>query len=178
MLNAKDAISKIKELLNLEFAETEQKFFSAQLEDGTQVTNNTDSLNLELGDTLYVVANDGNLVPAPGDMEHKLSSGEVVNLDIESKVVAMATMDTISDETPDEAEVVVEADEMEEDVDKYAYFGGEDAELLFTLNEEDADRLFTLFKDFTVIGRMTEVDSALTIQTSDGEILRLDDMKG
>jgi len=25
---------------------------------------------------------------------------------------------------------------------------------------------------------MTEVDSALTIQTSDGEILRLDDMKG
>ena len=70
------------------------------------------------------------------------------------------------------------ADEMEEDVDKYAYFGGEDAELLFTLNEEDADRLFTLFKDFTVIGRMTEVDSALTIQTSDGEILHLDDMKG
>ena len=70
------------------------------------------------------------------------------------------------------------ADEMEEDVDKYAYFGGEDAELLFTLNEEDADRLFTLFKDFTVIGRMTEVDSALSIQTSDGEILHLDDMKG
>ena len=70
------------------------------------------------------------------------------------------------------------ADEMEEDVDKYAYFGGEDAELLFTLNEEDVDRLFTLFKDFTVIGRMTEVDSALTIQTSDGEILSLDDMKG
>jgi thiamine-monophosphate kinase len=67
---------------------------------------------------------------------------------------------------------------MEEDVDKYAYFGGEDAELLFTLNEEDADRLFTLFKDFTVIGRMTEVDSALSIQTSDGEILHLDDMKG
>lgn len=69
------------------------------------------------------------------------------------------------------------ADEMEEDVDKYAYFGGEDTELLFTLSEDDADRLFTLFKDFTVIGRMTEADSGLTIQTSDGEILSLDDMK-
>ena len=68
------------------------------------------------------------------------------------------------------------ADEMEEDVDKYAYFGGEDAELLFTLSEKDADRLFTLFKDFTVIGRMTDTDSALTIQTSDGQILSFDEI--
>jgi len=115
MLNAKDAIGKIKELLNLEFSETQQKFFSSQLEDGTQVTNNTDSETLELGDTLYVVANDGNLVPAPGDMEHTLSSGEVVKLDIESKVVAMASMDAISNETPDEAEIVVEAKETEDE---------------------------------------------------------------
>ena len=115
MLNAKEAIGKIKELLNLEFAETTQKFFNAQLEDGTQVTNNTDSENLELGDTLYVIANDGNLVPAPGDMEHVLSSGEVVKLDIESKVVAMASMDAVSDETPDEAEIVVEAEATEDE---------------------------------------------------------------
>jgi hypothetical protein len=115
MLNAKDAIGKIKELLNLEFSETKQKFFSSQLEDGTKVTNNTDSVDLNLGDTLYVVANDGNLVPAPGDMEHTLSSGEVVKLDIESKVVAMASMDAVSNETPDEVEVVVEAKETEEE---------------------------------------------------------------
>ncbi len=68
------------------------------------------------------------------------------------------------------------ADEMEEDVDKYAYFGGEDAELLFTLTEDDADRFFTLFKDFTVIGRMTEAHSTLVIQTSDGQLVSLDDM--
>lgn len=115
MLNAKDAISKIKELLNLEFAETTQKFYTGQLEDGTQVTNNTDSAQIELGDTLYVVANDGNLVPAPGDMEHKLASGEVVTLDIESKVVALATSETVMEETPDEAEMVEQVDEMKED---------------------------------------------------------------
>lgn len=158
MLNAKDAISKIKELLNLEFAETEQKFFSAQLEDGTQVTNNTDSLNLELGDTLYVVANDGNLVPAPGDMEHKLSSGEVVKLDIESKVVAMATMDTISDETPDEAEVVVEADEMEE-------------EQFVTATLEDGTRITNESSDDFEVGQTLYVitEEGETVNAPEGE---------
>ena len=69
------------------------------------------------------------------------------------------------------------ADEMEEDVDKYAYFGGEDAELLFTLTEEDADRLFHIFKDFTVIGRMTDTETSLVIQTAEGDVLSFDDMK-
>ena len=69
------------------------------------------------------------------------------------------------------------ADEMEEDVDKYAYFGGEDSELLFTLPEVEADRLFKLFKDFTVIGRMTDSKSSLVIQTAEGDILSYDDMK-
>ena len=69
------------------------------------------------------------------------------------------------------------ADEMEEDVDKYAYFGGEDAELLFTLTEEDADRLFQNFKDFTVIGRMTDTETSLVIQTAEGDVLSFDDMK-
>ena len=69
------------------------------------------------------------------------------------------------------------ADEMEEDVDKYAYFGGEDAELLFTLTEEDADRLFHIFKDFTVIGRMTDSETSLVIQTAEGDVLSFDDMK-
>ena len=36
---------------------------------------------------------------------------------------------------------------------------------------------FLLFLKISVIGRMTEADSGLTIQTSDGEILSLDDMK-
>ena len=69
------------------------------------------------------------------------------------------------------------ADEMEEDVDKYANFGGEDSELLFTLPETEADRLFKLFKDFTVIGRMTDSKSSLVIQTAEGDILSYDDMR-
>ena len=115
MLNAKEAISKIKELLKLEFAVTTQKFYTSQLEDGTKVTNNTESENLELGDTLYVIMDDGNIVPLFGDMEHTLASGEVVRLDIESKVVAIASTDDIEDETPDEAEIVVEAEDMEKE---------------------------------------------------------------
>jgi len=137
MLNAKEAISKIKDLLNLEFAETTQKFFSSQLEDGTQVTNNTDSQNLELGDTLYVIMNDGNLVPAPqGD--HSLATGEVVTLDIESKVIALATQElTPSDVTPDEAEVVIEADQMDKEEKEFDSATLEDGTRV--TNQEDGD---------------------------------------
>jgi major membrane immunogen (membrane-anchored lipoprotein) len=117
MLNPKEAITKIKELLNLEFATSEQKFYTGQLEDGTQVTNNTDSEDLQLGDTLYVVVEDGNIVPAPGDMEHTLATGEVVRLDIESKVTEIKVEEeTPADETPDEAEIVIEAENTEEEM--------------------------------------------------------------
>ena len=43
---------------------------------------------------------------------------------------------------------------MEEDVDKYALYGGEDLELIFTLPEHKVDYLIQHFKDFSVIGRM------------------------
>lgn len=68
------------------------------------------------------------------------------------------------------------ADEMEEDVDKYALFGGEDLELVFTLPEDAVQELFKQFNDFTVIGRMTPLDEGMILQTAEGELLQFDDL--
>ncbi len=68
------------------------------------------------------------------------------------------------------------ADEMEEDVDRYALFGGEDLELLFTLSEKQVEILIEHFKDFTVIGRMTPADEGLLMQTAEGDVVSFDDL--
>lgn len=68
------------------------------------------------------------------------------------------------------------ADEMEEDVDRYALFGGEDLELLFTLSEKQVEKLIEHFKDFTVIGRMTPKDEGLLMQTAEGDVVSFDDL--
>ncbi len=68
------------------------------------------------------------------------------------------------------------ADEMEEDVDKYALFGGEDLELLFTLSEKQVEQFIEHFKDFAVIGRMTPQEEGLQMQTAEGDVLNFDDL--
>lgn len=68
------------------------------------------------------------------------------------------------------------ADEMEEDVDRYALFGGEDLELLFTLSEKQVEKLIEHFKDFAVIGRMTPKDEGLLMQTAEGDVVSFDDL--
>ncbi|MBO6525032.1 MAG: thiamine-phosphate kinase [Balneolaceae bacterium] len=68
------------------------------------------------------------------------------------------------------------ADEMEEGVDKYALFGGEDLELLFTLSEKQVEQFIEHFKDFAVIGRMTPKDEGLKMQTAEGDVLNFDDL--
>lgn len=154
MLNPKEAISKIKEVLGLEFAETtEEKFYTSQLADGTQITNNTDSEKLELGDTLYVVLDDGNLVPAPSG-EHTLQSGEVVVLDEESKVVEIREdREEEVEETPDEVEVVVEQKEISEEMSETEEMS-EDTSLVELKNEisemkEALSKVLDLFQDFS-----------------------------
>ena len=68
------------------------------------------------------------------------------------------------------------ADEMEEDVDRYALFGGEDLELIFTLPEDGVQELFKHFNDFTVIGRMTPKDEGMILQTAEGDLIQFDDL--
>lgn len=68
------------------------------------------------------------------------------------------------------------ANEMEEDVDRYALFGGEDLELMFTLPEKEVELLANKFKDFAVIGRMVPKQEGFSIQTAEGDVISFDDL--
>ncbi|SMO43587.1 thiamine-phosphate kinase [Fodinibius sediminis] len=66
------------------------------------------------------------------------------------------------------------ADEMKEDVDKYALYGGEDFELMFTLPEEQVEGLADEFSDFTVIGQVTDKEEGIRMQKAEGEVVVFD----
>lgn len=59
------------------------------------------------------------------------------------------------------------ANELEEDVDRYAFLGGEDYEILFTLSPDQVDHLQEHFKDFVVIGEIKPEKEQLIVHTSD-----------
>ncbi len=65
------------------------------------------------------------------------------------------------------------ADELEEDIDKFILFGGEDAQLLFTLPEKEVERFAKAFKDFVVIGKVVNKDEGVKMQTAEGSIMTL-----
>ncbi|MEX0720419.1 MAG: thiamine-phosphate kinase [Balneolaceae bacterium] len=68
------------------------------------------------------------------------------------------------------------ADEMEEDVDRYALFGGEDLEIMFTLPEKGVEELVKHFNDFVVIGRMVPQKEGMQMQTAEGDVVSFDDL--
>ncbi|HKK45437.1 MAG TPA: thiamine-phosphate kinase [Balneolaceae bacterium] len=67
------------------------------------------------------------------------------------------------------------ADEMKEDVDKYALYGGEDFELMFTLPENKVEKLADEFSDFTVIGKMVEEEQGVRMQQAEGGVAVFDE---
>ncbi len=68
------------------------------------------------------------------------------------------------------------ADEMEEDVDRYALFGGEDLEMIFTLPEKEVEKFGKQFNDFSVVGRMVPKEEGMKMQTAEGDVLSFDDL--
>lgn len=66
------------------------------------------------------------------------------------------------------------ADEMNEDVDKYAFYGGEDFEMLFTIPEPLVEKFKAEFDDFIVIGRVTDKDKKLTVNTGEEHNYQID----
>jgi len=66
------------------------------------------------------------------------------------------------------------ADEMKEDVDKYAFYGGEDFELLFTLKEHHVEKLKTEFEDFSVIGKIEKKENQLLINSGEDSTIKID----
>lgn len=67
------------------------------------------------------------------------------------------------------------ADEMKEDVDKYALYGGEDFELMFTIPEKEVEKLADEFQDFVVIGKVTDQDEGVCMQQAEGDVVLFDD---
>lgn len=67
------------------------------------------------------------------------------------------------------------ADEMQEDVDKYALYGGEDFELLFTLPEKQVEKLADKFNDFVVIGKVIDQEEGFQMQQAEGGVAVFDE---
>lgn len=67
------------------------------------------------------------------------------------------------------------ADEMKEDVDKYALYGGEDYEIMFTIPEEDVEKLADDFSDFVVIGKITDKEEGIKMQQAEGGVVSFDE---
>jgi thiamine-monophosphate kinase len=66
------------------------------------------------------------------------------------------------------------ADEMKEDVDKYALYGGEDLELMFTLPEEQLNEYSEILKGVNVIGKIDASDSGVKMQTGEGDLIQFE----
>ena len=66
------------------------------------------------------------------------------------------------------------AEEMQEDVDKYAFYGGEEYELLFSMKEKDVEVLSEKCKDFSVIGRVQNANRGIVINTGTEETITID----
>ena len=67
------------------------------------------------------------------------------------------------------------ADEMKEDVDKYALYGGEDFELMFTLPEDHVEKLTDEFSDFAVIGKVIDRAEGVKMQQAEGDMILFDE---
>jgi len=85
MKNAKEALKKIADLLNLTFKK--ETFASTKLVDGeTEVTNNLDE-DFKIGQTIYIVG-ESTLTPAPAG-SHTTREGLVLTLDSSSVIIAI-----------------------------------------------------------------------------------------
>lgn len=67
------------------------------------------------------------------------------------------------------------ADEMKEDADKYALYGGEDLELLFTLSEEALEQASDELDDIRVVGKVIAKNEGLKMQTAEGDLVKFED---
>ena len=64
------------------------------------------------------------------------------------------------------------ADELGDDVDTYALFGGEDYELLFSIPEEDVETFDP--ESFSVIGQFTDPSEGVRIKSAEGDEISLE----
>lgn len=146
-----------------------------------------DSVQPELGDYEYVVKRQ--LVPeARKDLIEKLKEQDIVPTSMIDVTTGLINEVNLLAEASDLGAYIYQAalpiaietrqvaDEMQEDVDRYGLFGGEDLELLFTLPEKQVEKFINHFNDFVVIGRMVNSSEGLLMQTAEGEVVGFDDL--
>lgn len=98
---------------------TNEKFASGELIDGTKVNNGSDK-EFEVGDSLFVETEAGEVVDAPSG-EHELKDGTVVVVDGEGKITGLRKPDetgqgSLAEELPDEgpAKILNEEEKLSE----------------------------------------------------------------
>jgi len=60
-------------------------------------------------------------------------------------------------------------------VDKYALYGGEDLELVFTLPEETLNKFAEQLDDIVVIGKIVSAEEGIKMQTAEGDLVHFED---
>jgi protein subunit release factor B len=126
-MTTEQAVKMIKEML---FGKVPTKFAEARLMDGTKVSNNLEG-DFEIGQTLYVVAEDVTLVLAPSG-PHTLEDGVEVVLDEASLITEIKaegaetteeTMEEVVVDVPEEVEIA--ANDLRIDVYRSSGPGGQ-----------------------------------------------------
>lgn len=96
--------SLVKQYFNLTEKSQEQTFASVVLADGTEVTNEKEG-ELAVGDTLYVVTTEGNVVAPSG--EHTTAEGFVIFVDEQGAITEIKE----GEQAPEEQEMSSEEEE-------------------------------------------------------------------
>ena len=65
------------------------------------------------------------------------------------------------------------ANDLNEDIDKFVLFGGEETEILFTMPQQMVEKFSKEFKDFTVIGKVLPSKEGIAMQTAEGHRMTL-----
>lgn len=101
---------------------TNEKFASGELIDGTKVNNGSDK-EMEVGDSLFVETEAGDMVDAPSG-EHEMKDGTVVVVDGEGKITGLRKPDetgqgSLAEELPDSgpAKILNDEHKMSEEVE-------------------------------------------------------------
>lgn len=168
-MNATQAIDSIVKLLGLQFKK--ETFASTFLEDGTEVTNNSES-ELAIGQTLYVVK-DSTLVPAPAG-DHKTREGLVVSVDEESTIISIASdevekteVESGDDEEMKEMKMTIAEDAQGQKLESPTFDVGEDVFLI----KEDGEKVPAPNGEHQVVLKdESGNENKIRIQVMDGKI--------
>jgi hypothetical protein len=160
-MNAKDALKKISEMLNLHFKK--EKFFTTSLVDGTEVTNNMEE-DFKIGQELFIV-NETTLSPAPAG-KHETRDGVIITTDESSVIIAIESGDDADDST-EEQEMTVAEDAQGQKLESNTFDVGEE---VFLIKEDGTKEKAPDGEHQVVLKDESGNENKIRIQVKDGVI--------